>query len=74
MITEQVSMKKIPQIMGSSSSLCSIRASAPNAPPRANEPVSPIKTEAGCALYQRKPMQAPTSEAQKIVSSPAPGR
>ena len=39
-------------------------------PPKDNDPVSPIKIFAGGALYQRNPKQAPTTEPQKIDSSP----
>ena len=42
-------------------------------PPRDSDPVSPIKIFAGGALYQRKPKQAPTTEPQKIESSPTSG-
>ena len=35
--------------------------------------MSPIKIFAGGALYQRKPKQAPTTEPQKIESSPTSG-
>src|ERR1035437_8189192 len=35
-------------------------AIVPMAPPRASEPTSPMKISAGWALYQRKPMEAPT--------------
>ena len=38
-------------------------------PPSASEPTSPMKISAGCALYQRKPMLAPTMAPQKIVTS-----
>ena len=38
---------------------------APSAPPSARLPVSPMKTAAGGALYQRKPRPAPTIAAQK---------
>jgi len=48
-------------------------ATVPMAPPSASEPTSPMKTSAGWALYQRKPMLAPTMAPQKMVSSPASG-
>ena len=44
-----------------------------NEPPKESEPVSPINILAGGALYQRKPKQAPTTEPQKIDSSPTSG-
>ena len=37
------------------------------------QPVSPMKTDAGGALYQRKPSPAPTSAPQITASSPVPG-
>ena len=43
------------------------------APPSASDPTSPMKISAGCALYQRKPMLAPTIAPQKIVTSPTIG-
>ena len=42
----------------------------PIEPPSASDPTSPMKTSAGCALYQRNPREEPTSAPQKIVSSP----
>ena len=48
-------------------------ATVPMAPPSASEPTSPIKISAGWALYQRKPMDAPTMDPQKMVSSPTRG-
>src|SRR6185295_20155159 len=42
-------------------------------PPSANDPTSPIKMSAGCALYQRKPRDAPVIAPQKMVNSEAPG-
>ena len=48
-------------------------ATAANDPPRDSEPVSPINIFAGGALYQRNPKHAPTSDPQKIASSPTSG-
>ena len=48
-------------------------ATVPSAAPSASEPVSPMKTSAGCALNQRNPSEAPTIAAQKTASSPVPG-
>src|SRR5207244_3419012 len=47
-------------------------ATAPSAAPSASEPTSPMKMSAGYELYQRNPSDAPTSEPQNTVSSPAP--
>ena len=42
-------------------------------PPTVKLPVSPIKTEAGYVLYQRKPTNEPNNAAMKIVISPTLG-
>ena len=42
---------------------------APNDPPKDNEPVSPIKILAGGALNQRKPRHDPIIAPQKIEIS-----
>ena len=39
------------------------------APPRANEPVSPMFTSAGKALYQRKPIVPPMRAAARVAMS-----
>ena len=44
-------------------------ANAPSAPPSAIEPVSPMNTSAGNALYQRKPIAPPISAAPMIARS-----
>jgi hypothetical protein len=72
-MTESASSTKTPPMMTSRNSDFSRIATAPSAPPMASEPVSPMKTSAGCALNQRKPSAAPTSAKQKMVSSPEPG-
>jgi len=46
---------------------------APNKAPTDKDPVSPIKTRAGGALYQRKPRPAPINAPIKMVISPAFG-
>ena len=56
--------------MGINNSFLTIIASAAIIPPNARLPVSPIKTCAGKALYQRNPIHAPTNAAIKIDSSP----
>ena len=45
---------------------------APNDPPKDNEPVSPIKIFAGGALNHKKPKQDPIIAPQKIDISPVP--
>ena len=60
----------MPPIKGSRNSWLMMMATVPMAPPSASEPTSPMKTSAGWALYQRKPMEAPTIDPQKTVSSP----
>ena len=59
----------MPPMKGSSSSWRMITAMVPMAPPSASDPTSPMKISAGCALYQRNPMEAPTMDPQKTVSS-----
>ncbi len=70
--TESASITKIPPRMISSTSVWVITASAPIAPPRPSEPVSPMKIEAGKALNQRKPIEAPTKQAASSARSSWP--
>ncbi len=72
-MTETASATKIPPVTTRISSCFVTTASAPSAPPKAREPVSPMKTSAGWALYQRKPRLAPRIAPQKTTSSPLPG-
>ena len=58
--------------MASTISCLTATATAPSAPPSGSEPVSPMKTMAGGALYQRKPRPAPISAARNTASSPVP--
>ncbi len=69
MITDSASTTNTPPTSGSSSSVFVKTANAATAPPSASEPVSPMKTSAGKALYQRKPMQAPSSAAARMARS-----
>ena len=62
-------MTKTPPIRINNISLLSNIAKHANAEPNDREPTSPIKILAGLALYQRKPMHAPTIDKQKINSS-----
>ena len=73
MITETVSKTNNPPTIAKTISCFTIIAIAANEPPRDREPVSPIKIFAGGALYQRKPKQAPTTDPQKMDSSPTSG-
>ena len=70
-ITDSASITKMPPIRSSSSSVCRrvMIARLASAPPKAIEPVSPMNTSAGNALYQRKPIAAPTSAAPMIARS-----
>ena len=45
---------------------------APNEPPKAKDPVSPIKIFAGGALNQRKPKQEPIIAPKNTATSPKP--
>ena len=45
---------------------------APNEPPNANDPVSPMNIFAGGALNQRKPIHAPIIDPQNTATSPTP--
>src|ERR1700726_928041 len=73
MITDSASRTKTPPIKSSRISCLMITATTPIAPPSASDPTSPMNISAGCALYQRNPNDAPTSEPQKITRSPAAG-
>src|SRR5919108_591960 len=68
-ITESALITKMPPMSRRSSSLRLMTANAPSAPPIAIEPVSPIITSAGKALYQRKPIVPPISAAPMIAMS-----
>ena len=68
-ITESASITKMPPTSTSSSSTLRKIAIAASAPPSAIEPVSPMKTSAGNALNQRKPIAAPISAAPMNAAS-----
>jgi hypothetical protein len=74
MITDTASQTNTPPTITSVSGCCTMNAMIPMSPPSASEPVSPIKSSAGCELNQRNASPAPTSEPHTTVSSPAPGR
>src|ERR671924_186727 len=69
MITESALMTKMPPIRSSRNSVFVMIAKPARAPPIAMAPVSPMKTSAGKALYQRKPIAPPTSAAPRIARS-----
>ena len=68
-ITDSASITKIPPISSSRTSVLVMIAKPASAPPSAIEPVSPMKTSAGKALYQRKPIAPPISAAPRIARS-----
>ena len=59
--------------MTSTSSCLVATLDIPRAPPKDNEPVSPMKISAGGALNHKKPNPAPRSAPSKIEISPTPG-
>ena len=69
MITESASIRYTPPMKMSSTSTFITIAKPAIAPPSAIEPVSPMKTSAGTALYQRNPTAAPISAAPTIARS-----
>ena len=71
-ITDTVSSTNSPPMMASTSSCLVMTLITPMAPPMASDPVSPMNTMAGGALYQRNPNPAPTMAEQNTASSPAP--
>ena len=74
MITLNASTTKSPPTMARTSSCLVLTAIAPRAPPRASDPVSPMNTAAGGALYHKNPQPAAkTGPAVKIRISPVPG-
>src|SRR5690606_18133172 len=71
-MTETASSTNRPPTTASTISWWIETAIAPNAPPKARLPVSPMNTAAGGALNHRNARQAPIMAAQKMASSPAP--
>ena len=72
-ITDRVSTTNNPPVMASTSSWRVATEIAPNVPPRASDPVSPIKTRAGGALNHKNPSPAPISAPHITARSPVPG-
>ena len=62
--------KNIPHKTGINNSFFNIMAIVAITPPSINEPVSPIKTVAGKALYHKNPIHAPIKAAQTTTTSP----
>ena len=69
MITDSVMRTNRPPSRNSSSSVRVVMASPASAPPRASDPVSPMKILAGGAFHHRKPKQAPITAAATIARS-----
>ena len=67
MMTLRASQTKSPPMMSEVISVLVRMARAARAAPRASEPVSPMKIDAGLQLCQRKPTQAPAMEAAKMA-------
>src|SRR5438046_10723289 len=79
MITDSAATAKIPPTSSSRKIVFVKIANEASAPPSAIEPVSPMNTSAGQALYQRNPIAPPISAAATIarssgVSNRRPGR
>ena len=71
-ITDTASRTNSPPVIARTISCLVIIPTAPNDPPRAKDPVSPIKIFAGGALNHKKPKQEPIIAPQKIDASPTP--
>ena len=69
MISESTSITKMPPIRSSRISVSVTIAKPAIAPPSAIEPVSPMNTSAGKALYQRNPIVPPISAAASVARS-----
>lgn len=68
-ITDKTSTTKIPDETNNGKNIPVQAAIAANAPPRAKDPVSPIKTDALYRLWNRKPTHAPAIDAPNIESA-----
>ena len=73
MITDKASTTNKPPTIANTISCFVTTAIDPNAPPNERAPVSPMKTAAGGALYQRNPKPPPKRAEQNINNSPVPG-
>ena len=71
-ITESVSITNKPPTINKTSSCLIDTAMQPRAEPRDNDPVSPIKTAAGGALYHKNPKPLPIRAEENISISPLP--
>ena len=61
-----------PPVMAKTISCFVIIPTAPNDPPSAKDPVSPMKILAGGALNHKNPRQAPMIDPQNTETSPTP--
>lgn len=68
-MTEEASKIETPEDMNNGKNIPEQAAIAAKAPPRANDPVSPIDTDALYRLWSRNPKQAPAIEAPNIERS-----
>jgi hypothetical protein len=69
MITESVMMTKSPPRITTRNSVRVVIARPAMAPPRASDPVSPMKIWAGEAFHHRNPKQAPMRAAATTARS-----
>ena len=67
--SERISMTKTMPTSGASSHHPVISATTASAPPSGREPLSPMKTRAGYALYQRNPISDPAITKQNVASA-----
>ena len=73
-MTEAASKTNKPPVIAKTISCLVIIPIAPNDPPSAKDPVSPINILAGGALNHKKPKHAPIIDPQKTDTSPIPSR
>ena len=73
MMTDSASTTKRPPTMASTISCLVATAMAPSAPPSASDPVSPMNTAAGGALYHRNPSPPPISARAEDQDLARPG-
>ena len=71
-ITDTASNTNKPPVIANTISCFVTTPTAPKDPPRASEPVSPMKIFAGGALNQRNPIDEPIIAPQKTATSPTP--
>ena len=71
-MTESVSITNNPPIMNKTSACFIDTAIQPRAEPRDKDPVSPMNTAAGGALYHKNPNPLPIKAEENIRISPLP--